>query len=150
MKRLIVIAALSLSCGPKAAPVTAVCRLPAAKPGKARPLSPEQWFNLMVDRGLDGEPADCSGTSVKWRPPRNGEEAPEVATPLPTRKFAEDDLVITRVSPTKRMVWVITQHFESGEGLGPVALGWGRASWPLSLVGGLRPLAGAVGPCLGL
>jgi hypothetical protein len=120
--RRVLVALVLLSCGPKAAPVTAVCRLPAAKPGKARPLSPEQWFNLMVDRGLDGEPADCTGTSVKWREPRHCEEPPEVAAPLPVRKFAEDDLVITRVGPTRRLVWVVTQHFDSGEGLGPVAL----------------------------
>ncbi len=115
-------AATAASCGPTAAPAAAACRLPHPAPGRSRVPRPEQWFRFLVDRGLDGGTADCSGTSVRWREPVGCQEPPEPTALLPPRPFREDDLVESRLTPTTRLVWAVTDHYADGEGLGPVAL----------------------------
>jgi hypothetical protein len=116
------IAAAAASCGPAVATSAAVCRLPRTAPGLPDAPRPEQWFRFHVDRGLDGGTADCSGASVRWREPAGCQEPPEPTALLPARAFREDDLVESRLTPSTRLVWAVTDHYANGEGLGPVAL----------------------------
>ena len=99
-----------------------VCRAPRPNPKSGRPVSPEQWYRFLVDRGLDGGVADCTGAPVKWREPPSCLEPGEPSDTLPTARFTEDDLVVSRLTADTKLVWVVTTHYASGEALGPVAL----------------------------
>ena len=100
----------------------ALCMAPRPNLKSGRPVSPEQWYRFMVDRGLDGDVADCTGAPVKWRDPPSCLEPREPSDTLPTERFAEDDLIVSKLGPDTKLVWVVTTHYASGEGLGPVAL----------------------------
>jgi hypothetical protein len=103
-------------------PTGAMCTAPRPNLKSGRPVSPEQWFNFLVDRGLDGGTADCTGAPVKWRDPPSCLEPREPSDTLPTARFVEDDLVVSKVDAEHKLVWVVTTHYANGEGLGPVAL----------------------------
>lgn len=93
-----------------------------------RELRPSQWYSLLV-QGRDpatgqGTARDCTGAPVEWHePPRERctEPAPE-SEPLEPRAFTDDDVVVGRAPGNFRLVWVITQRFSDGEGVGPIAL----------------------------
>ena len=105
------------ACAPRPAPL---CVMPAQlRPGSD--VRAEQWYRFLVDRGLDGTATDCTGAPVRWEPP-SCQEPDEPGRPLPIARFQARDLVISRVSEDQRLVWVVTQRFSNGDGLGPIAL----------------------------
>jgi hypothetical protein len=95
---------------------------PLTKTNKIRPLRPDDWFNLLVDRASDGSNADCTGTALTWEEPQGCLEPVDAGTPAPPRPFREEDVIISRVDPTTRLVWIVTDRFTNGDGQGPVAL----------------------------
>jgi hypothetical protein len=98
-----------------------ICVLPStARSGKA--LDAAGWYHLLVERGLDGSAADCTGAPVAWKPPQGCVEAVEPVRALPSAPFGDGDLIISRVDEGRRLVWAITQRFVEGYGFGPVAL----------------------------
>jgi hypothetical protein len=99
----------------------AVCVMPKQVRTGKKTVRAEQWYRFLVDRGLDGKPTDCSGAAVRWegKPCDEPEEEPTALQPAP---FAVDDLIISRVSKEQQLVWIVTQRFSNGDGLGPVAL----------------------------
>jgi hypothetical protein len=136
------VAAAASSCA-SAPPTTGICRLPRATPGLSKTPRPEEWFRFLVDRGLDGGTADCSGASVRWRAPASCQETDEPAALLPPRPFREGDLIEAHLTPTTRLVWAVTDHYASGEGLGPVALvEEGNDGFDVLAVGSLRARPG--------
>ncbi len=89
----------------------------------------EKWVKLLTS-GYDPEtrrvtsPAlDCTSARVRW-------EAPAAAcfdnsfttTLLPARPLGETDVVVSPLGQGIGLVWVITNRFASGDGLGPVAV----------------------------
>jgi hypothetical protein len=113
--------ALVAACA-EAKPTGAICTAPRPNLTTKRPVSPEQWYRFLVDRGLDGGVADCTGAPVKWRDLPSCSEAAEPSDVLPTERFVEDDLIVSKQPDDTKLVWVVTTHYANGEGLGPVAL----------------------------
>jgi hypothetical protein len=89
----------------------------------------ETWIDLLVS-GYDRrtrrttEPAvDCSGTQVKWEAPALAcSDNATTRTLLPDRPLTENDVIVQQFGPDIRLVWVVTNHYSSGDGLGPVAV----------------------------
>lgn len=117
MSRLLWGLVLVAGCAPKPAPL---CVMPAQL-RTGSDMRAEAWYRFLVDRGLDGAPTDCTGTPVRWRD-ASCMEARERGRQLPVAPFRARDLVTSRVSDKERLVWVVTQRFSNGDGLGPVAL----------------------------
>ena len=145
-------AALSLACSssstntPQAPlPIPALCAIPApqARAGSVPTLRWEQWVRLLLRDYTAGFAAanvrDCTNQPIQWREfngacaeycdePSNQHrpEAERCRVPMSEliaqRPITEDDVVVTRVSPSLRLVWVITDRFTNGEAVGPVAL----------------------------
>ncbi len=106
---------------------TTLCSLERDADGE--PKDPGAWFELLL-RGWDPasrratSPAvDCTGAQVRWDAPAllcgDGSTARAV---LPDRALGADDVVIERLGEAFRIVWVVTNRFASGDGLGPVAI----------------------------
>jgi hypothetical protein len=95
---------------------------PVTKTNRIRPMRPDDWFHLLVDRTVEGTNADCTGAPLTWVDPEGCLESVEGAAPVPPRPFREEDVVLTRVDETTRLVWVVTDRFSNGDGQGPVAL----------------------------
>jgi hypothetical protein len=90
---------------------------------------PSTWLALLL-RGWDPQsrlatsPAvDCTGAQVRWDAPAllcaDGATARAV---LPDRPLGADDVVVEPLGEGFRLVWVITNRYASGDGLGPVAV----------------------------
>jgi hypothetical protein len=94
------------------------------KPLVQRALPSPIWFSLIV-RGYqaNGEiprpTQDCEGQVVAWTADACSE--PDTRTLLPG-SLSERDIVVSHLGEGRRLVWVITDRFVSGEALGPVAL----------------------------
>ncbi len=89
----------------------------------------ETWIQLLL-RGYDRQthrataPAvDCTGMQVKWdQPALSCTDSTAARTQLPDRPLTEADVVVNQFGPDIRLVWVITNRFASGDGLGPAAV----------------------------
>jgi hypothetical protein len=94
------------------------------KPLVQRALPAQFWFSLMV-RGYQANgdiprpTLDCEGQMVAWTADACSE--PDTHALLPT-PLSERDIVVSNLGEGRRLVWVITDRFTSGEALGPVAL----------------------------
>jgi hypothetical protein len=94
------------------------------KPLVQRALPAAFWFALIV-RGYQANgdiprPAyDCEGQPVAWTADACSE--PDTRTLLPS-PLSERDIVVSHLGEGRRLVWVITDRFTSGEAIGPVAL----------------------------
>jgi hypothetical protein len=94
------------------------------KPLVQRALPAQFWFSLIV-RGYQANgdiprpTQDCEGQLVAWTADACSE--PDTRTLLPT-PLSERDIVVSNLGEGRRLVWVITDRFTSGEALGPVAL----------------------------
>jgi hypothetical protein len=94
------------------------------KPLVQRALPAAFWFSLIV-RGYEANgdiprpTHDCQGQVVAWTADACSE--PDTRTLLPT-PLSERDIVVSHLGEGRRLVWVITDRFTSGEALGPVAL----------------------------
>ena len=94
-------------------------------------LTPTEWFALLA-HGVDPKKGtvsrsviDCSGVPVAWKEPDAHEcrEAGSDATPLPPPDhLTTEDVVMETLQANLRLVWIITQRYSNGEGLGPIAL----------------------------
>jgi hypothetical protein len=124
-------------CAPRPAFPPAICTLPRQFLIEARALRPDVWYRLLVDRGLDGAPCDCTGKPIEWQaPPQSCREAEPSSMPLPTAPFSAVDLVLSTAADDMKLVWVITQRFDDGDAVGPVALVRGPRDEPEVLVTG--------------
>ncbi len=88
----------------------------------------EKWVKLLT-RGYDPKtrrvttPAiDCTNAQVRWEAPAAACYDNSLTTALlPARPLGEADVVISPVGDDVQLVWVITNRFASGDGLGLVA-----------------------------
>lgn len=104
---------------------------PVAPPPPPRDPEPDtaSWLTLLL-RGWDAEtrrataPAvDCTGRQVRWDAPALACDDPAPARALlPDRPLGAEDVVIAPLPGGERIVWVITNRYATGEGLGPVAV----------------------------
>lgn len=138
MKRSAVGAAAALSmlavgCGPQRPPVTAGPPRPctiattegAAKPAKDRTFPALYWFALLLQKyGANGEVArparDCGGWPVNLESDGCAGETPPAR--VATQPLGARDLVVSPLSDTRRLVWVMTDRLSDGEAEGPVAI----------------------------
>lgn len=113
------------STPPPRSPSAVACLAPrpVTRTQRLRPLRPDDWFHLLVDRSLEGGNADCTGRALGWDEPEGCLESLEPAERLPPRPFREEeDIVIARLQDGTKLVWAITDRLSNGDGLGPVAL----------------------------
>lgn len=95
--------------------------------GMIRNLRAEEWADLIVRSYREGAESseDCVGNSIQWRRTDDHcdihdseDEPPPVAVPL-----TEESVIVGRSSTVARKpVWIVTHHFENGDGFGPVVL----------------------------
>ena len=127
----VVASACSSNRPPPAAPlpVPMVCAVaaPPAVAGAVPTLRADAWARLLI-RGYtpgvaQGNVRDCTDQPVAWREPTvRCRESAEATAPVPQRPLTEDDVVVQRLSPSLRLVWIIVDRFDNGEAVGPVAL----------------------------
>jgi hypothetical protein len=120
---------LALSCARPPHPWSdeTLCQL-ERESGSAE-VDADAWYSLIL-RGYDAQtrrvtsPAvDCTGAQVRW-------EAPALACSdnatakvlLPDKPLTPDDVVVSKLSEDVRIVWVVTNRYATGGGLGPVAV----------------------------
>jgi hypothetical protein len=99
------------------------------RPDWSAPPGPGAWIQLLVrgwdrDTGRATTPAvDCTGRQVRWEAPALAcEDTSTARALLPDRPLTEQDVVITPLEGDDRLVWVITNRYASGDGLGPAAV----------------------------
>jgi hypothetical protein len=126
-------------------PIPALCSIesPRVAAGSVPTLRYEQWARLLLRDYTPGFAAanarDCTNQPVEWREFRGNcaeycdeptnQQRPEaercrvpVSDVVPQRPISDDDVIVTRIGPTLRLVWVITDRYSNGEAVGPVAL----------------------------
>ena len=110
---------------PKARPLCSVETAFAANtPLRERQFVPQNWFVLMLhayrSTGEIPRPLnDCTGTTVMMVPDGCSDRQNLRFTPT---QLGPDDLVVTALSETERLVWVITERLSDGQAQGPVAV----------------------------
>ncbi|HET8542778.1 MAG TPA: hypothetical protein VFL83_23085 [Anaeromyxobacter sp.] len=122
------LAVLAAGCaGPHPWSRTALCEMDRAG-GGAEPGASD-WARLLL-RGWDAEtgratsPAvDCTGTQVRWEGPALAcDDGSTARAVLPDRPLGPEDLVVTPLEGRTRLVWIVTNRYASGDGLGPAAV----------------------------
>lgn len=106
---------------------TSLCEAVRA-PGAAEPGA-QEWMALLL-RGFDPEtgratsPAvDCSGAQVRWEGPALAcDDGSTARAQLPDRPLGAEDVVVTPLDARTRLVWIVTNRYASGDGLGPAAV----------------------------
>lgn len=104
-----------------------LCEAEKQQPGD--PEDPMAWIRLLL-RGFDPEtrratsPAvDCTGAQVKWEAPALlCADATMARALLPDRPLGPEDVIVTPIDESHRLVWVVTNRYASGDGLGPAAV----------------------------
>ncbi|MGC3998877.1 MAG: hypothetical protein QM767_16060 [Anaeromyxobacter sp.] len=115
--------------------------LPACAPTSPHPWSYEGICSVDVDMGQAADAAawrrlvlgdrshrgvrDCTGTPVVWEGPvLQCGDAEVTRAALPARPASEggEDVVVSDVDPSHKLVWVLTDFLATGDALGPVAL----------------------------
>lgn len=87
-------------------------------PQKREPTN-DEWVALL----LRGQDRDCRGMKLEAkRLPDKCSEVPAEGDPLPLRPVTDEDVIVNRVDRNRRLVWIITERFSNGDGLGPLAL----------------------------
>lgn len=123
--------ALLASCGgsqtPEDPPPVCYASHPVPDSGLVRPLNAEQWATLIVRSYHEGQTSsqDCVGNDIQWHPTDPACEVHEEEDePAPqAMPITEESVVIGRSdSIAIKPVWVITHHFEDGDGFGPVVV----------------------------
>lgn len=91
--------------------------------------APGDWLQLLLrgwDRGsgrATSPAVDCTGRQVRWEAPALAcEDGATARALLPDRPLTEQDVVVTPLEGDARLVWVITNRFASGDGMGPAAV----------------------------
>lgn len=124
------LAAASLAAGCAAAEHpwsgSSVCEVDR-RPDEAIPAA--AWIGILVKgwdpatRRATSPAVDCSGAQVRWDAPALLCQDGSVArTLLPDRPLGADDVVVVPLGEAFRIVWVVTNRFASGDGLGPAAV----------------------------
>lgn len=106
---------------------TTLCAVERAA-GEGEPGEPA-WLSLLLSgwdpatRRATHPAVDCTGAQVRWDGPtlRCADSATTLAA-LPDRPLTADDVFVARIGEAFRIVWVVTNRFASGDGLGPVAV----------------------------
>ena len=112
---------------PLPAPTLCAVQAPPAVAGAVPTLRADAWAGLLI-RGYTpgiapGNVRDCTDQPIAWREPAvRCRESAEPSAPVPQRAVTEDDVVVQRLSPSLRLVWIIVDRFDNGEAVGPVAL----------------------------
>jgi hypothetical protein len=96
--------------------------------GEAEP-NETAWLSLLlsgwdpVSRRATYPAVDCAGAQVRWAGPalRCSDGSTALAA-VPDRPLGADDVVVARLGDAYRIVWIVTNRFASGDGLGPVAV----------------------------
>jgi hypothetical protein len=120
------LAAAGCAAGPHPWSRTNLCE---AEKDKGEPAGAATWAALLL-RGWDPasgratSPAvDCTGAQVRWEAPAqacvDGSTARAI---LPDAPLRDEDVVVAPLGEAFRIVWVITNRYASGDGLGPVAV----------------------------
>lgn len=110
---------------PKPRPLCSVeTAFAASTPLRERTFLPQNWFTLLLHayRSTGELPRplnDCTGTTVMMVP--DGCTDRQTVRFTPTALGAED-LVVTAISETERLVWVMTERLSDGQAQGPVAV----------------------------
>lgn len=106
-----------------------VCYLqhPLPDGGAVRPLRAEEWAGLVVRSYNEGQPSsqDCVGNDISWHATDQHcsvHEDPDEPAPQAV-PITEESVIVGRADDIMiKPVWVITHHFEDGDGFGPVAV----------------------------
>lgn len=115
---------------------TSLCTL--ERPAENAPIAPDTWLGLLL-RGWDPatrratSPAvDCTGAQVRWDAPAQlCSDAGAALQLVADRPIGPDDVVVSQLGERLRLVWVVTNRFANGDGLGPAAV---VEVWPYRLV----------------
>lgn len=117
---------------PPPLPTPSLCSVAAptnTRAGAVPTMRADAWARLILRSHspgiVPGNVSDCTNTPVRWVDPAiRCREPAEQSAPIPQHPIGEDDVVVSRVSnaPNFRLVWIMTDRFENGEAVGPVAL----------------------------
>ncbi len=131
-----------LACKP-AGPLP-LCIRETAEPSETRSLPPAAWFAALLpgyarDTREVAPPArDCTQTVVAWSAADTCPIASDAAA-LPSRPLGPEDLVFQPVDGDRALLWLVTQRFADGDGLGPAALiAWTDHGFRVWRIGPLR------------
>jgi hypothetical protein len=96
--------------------------------GEAEP-NETAWLSLLlsgwdpVSRRATHPAVDCTGAQVRWEGPAlRCTDGSTALADVPDRPLGADDVVVVRLGEAHRIVWIVTNRFASGDGLGPVAV----------------------------
>jgi hypothetical protein len=106
-----------------------VCYLshPIPDGGGVRPLRTSEWAGLIVRSYHEGSTSsqDCIGNDIQWHATDTScqvHEDPDEAAPQ-AAPITEESVIVGRADDIMiKPVWVITHHFENGDGFGPVVV----------------------------
>lgn len=95
--------------------------------GMVRNLRSEEWADLVVRSYREGQQStqDCVGNNITWRATDRACDVHEPDDePAPTAvEITSESVIVGRSdSAMRRPVWVITHHFQDGDGFGPVVV----------------------------
>jgi hypothetical protein len=87
------------------------------------------WLSLLLSgwdpasRRATRPAVDCTGAQVRWEGPAL--RCTDSSTALadgPDRALGPEDVIVSKLGDAYRIVWVVTNRYASGDGLGPVAV----------------------------
>lgn len=118
--------AAGCASGPHSWSQSSVCERELSESAR---LEGATWLQVLLQgfdpsSGRATSPAvDCSGTQIRWESPALSCVDPTTAkTMLPDRPLTADDVVAEAIGENTWLVWVVTNRYASGDGLGPVAI----------------------------
>ena len=87
------------------------------------------WFSLLLSgwdpasRRATRPAVDCTGAQIRWEGPalRCDDPGP-TRTELADRPLGPEDVIVSKLGDAYRIVWIVTNRYASGDGLGPVAV----------------------------
>jgi hypothetical protein len=87
------------------------------------------WLSLLLSgwdpatRRATRPAVDCTGAQVRWEGPAQRCTDPSAAlAESPDRPLGPEDVIVSKLGEDFRIVWVVTNRYASGDGLGPVAV----------------------------
>jgi len=122
---------VGFACGgsetPEDPPPVCYTSHPVPDGGLVRNLRTEEWADLVVRSYREGGEVsqNCVGDSLQWRATDEACDVhePDDEPPPGAIEQTEESVIVGRSDTAARKpVWIITHHFEDGDGFGPVAL----------------------------
>jgi hypothetical protein len=87
------------------------------------------WLSLLLagwdpaTRRATHPAVDCTGAQVRWEGPAlRCTDGSTALADVPDRPLGPDDVVVSKLGDDYRIVWIVTNRYASGDGLGPVAV----------------------------